>query len=381
MRKQLHYLVVLTVFLVLAGCTLPRGASPTAPPYAVFTQAHQTVQVELTRLAPTQGSPSVPSTETPVATSTLTPTLTLPPPPPPATITPTQVPCNLATFISDVTIPDNTEMTQGQAFTKTWRIKNVGTCTWNSAYQLVFDSSAAMGGPASKPLTTGTVSPGQMLDVSVDLIAPSTLGTHTGNWKFRDPGGVIFGTTTGGPIWVKIKVVVSSSGFDLHTQAPSAEWISCGSPCMGGTVLTFGGPDNDANGFVMYKNGALLENGSSPVKVLETHPMWVDDGVISGLYPAYNVQAGEHFKAKIGFLAKSDGTCGAGNAVFQVNYKEGGTLHPLGSWTDSCDGNLISINIDLSSIAGHTVQFALVVLANGSSSQDWAVWVNPGVGP
>jgi len=42
-----------------------------------------------------------------------------------------------------------------------------------------------------------------------------------------------------------------------------------------------------------------------------------------------------------------------------------------------CDGTLTTVDIDLSSLAGHTVQFALVVLANGSSSQDWAVLANP----
>jgi len=53
----------------------------------------------------------------------------------------------------------------------------------------------------------------------------------------------------------------------------------------------------------------------------------VDNGVITGRYPAYTVVAGEHFTAKIGFLAKSDGTCGTGNVKFQLNYKESGVLN------------------------------------------------------
>jgi hypothetical protein len=109
------------------------------------------------------------------------------------------------------------------------------------------------------------------------------------------------------------------------------------------------------------------------------HPQWVDNGVITGLYPAYTVVSGEHFTAKIGFLAKNDGTCGTGDAKFQLNYKESGVLKPLGEWTDTCDGTLKSIDFNLSSIAGKTVQFALAVMANGSAGQDWAVWVNPQV--
>jgi hypothetical protein len=62
-----------------------------------------------------------------------------------------------------------------------------------------------------------------------------------------------------------------------------------------------------------------------------------------------------------------------------LNYKESGVLKPLGEWTDTCDGSLKNVDVDLSSIAGKTVQFALAVLANGSAGQDWAIWVSPEV--
>ena len=86
---------------------------------------------------------------------------------------------------------------------------------------------------------------------------------------------------------------------------------------------------------------------------------------------------GEHFKAKIGFLAEADGTCGTGNVKFQLNYKEAGVLNPLGEWTKTCDGTLKDIDVNLTSIAGKNVQFALAVLANGVADQDWAVWIRP----
>jgi hypothetical protein len=100
---------------------------------------------------------------------------------------------------------------------------------------------------------------------------------------------------------------------------------------------------------------------------------------MSGIYPPYTVTAGEHFKGRLGFLAFPDGSCGVGNAVFQFNYKESGTIHALGTWTHSCDGTMVNVDVDISSLAGHTVQFTLAVLANGSASQDWAVWVSPRV--
>ncbi len=55
---------------------------------------------------------------------TATPTRT----PGPATVPPSS--CDKAQFVSDVTIPDGTVMSPGQKFTKTWSLKNVGTCAW-----------------------------------------------------------------------------------------------------------------------------------------------------------------------------------------------------------------------------------------------------------
>ena len=48
----------------------------------------------------------------------------------------------------------------------------------------------------------------------------------------------------------------------------------------------------------------------------------------------------------------------------------------LGQWTETCDGALKDIDVDLSSIAGRTVQFVLAVVANGSATQDQALWVS-----
>jgi hypothetical protein len=272
-----------------------------------------------------------------------------------------------------VTIPDGTTYAPGASFTKTWRLKNAGTCSW-SGYSLVFDSGDQMNG--SSPTAIGAVSPGQEVDISVTLTAPASGGSYRGYWRIRNASGVlipVLGGTQGKSFFVDIKVAVSSSGLDLHTRAKDAAWVGSAGP------ITFGGPDTDANGFAMYKNSQKLEDGSTPAKILEVHPQWVNDGILTGLYPAYTVVAGEHFKSQVGFLALGDGTCGTGNAKFQLNYKESGVIKPLGEWAETCDGSLRNIDVDLSTIGGKNVQFALAVLANGSAGQDWAVWVSPRV--
>ena len=64
-----------------------------------------------------------------------------------------------------------------------------------------------MGGPASKQLTSGTVSPGQTVDISVDLKSPSSAGEYRGNWQIRSDKGIVFGVGAGDvAFYLEIKV-------------------------------------------------------------------------------------------------------------------------------------------------------------------------------
>lgn len=352
------------LILIFSACNLPSNAQGPDNTGAVLTAAAQTVEANLTQAA-LQNQPA----NTPISTNTPIPTSTLAVPvntQPVATITQA---CDQVNFIKDVSVPDGTIFAQNETFTKTWRVQNVGSCTW-SGYSLVFDSGDSMGGPATSPI--GTVASGQEVDLSVDLKAPGSDGKYRGYWRIKNSAGVLIPVQNGyqgKSFYVDIKVATTSAGFDFYTRASAAEWRS------GAGLLTFGGPNNDPNGFAMYQDGKTLEDGSSSNKVLEMHPEWVNDGVIKGLYPAYTVVAGEHFIATIGFLS----SCGVGDVKFQLKYKESGTLHSLDSWTDTCDGHLKNVNVNLNSIAGKHVQFELAVLANGSSTQDWAVWIKPRV--
>ena len=364
MFKAFRILSFVSVFvLILAACNLPSG-TPTQEPNMVFTAAALTVQAQSTQLAPfsTPTIPPAPPTNTLAVPTVAVPTVT-------RVISPTPA-CDQALFVKDVTIPDGTVVAPGSTFKKTWRLRNIGTCTW-SGYTLVFDNGEAMS-PVIDPI--GTVAPGQEVDVSVTFTAPTTTNSYRSYWRVRNSSGVLIPVSFGSDgksFYVEIKVANVSSGFDFHTQASLATWIS------GAGNLTFGGPDTDTNGFAMHKNGQKLEDGSTHTKTLETHPQWVNDGVITGRFPAYTVVSGEHFTAKIGFLALGDGTCGTGSAKFQLNYREAGVLKSLSEWTESCDGALKAVDVNLSSLSGKTVEFVLAVLANGSASQDWAIWVAP----
>jgi hypothetical protein len=207
------------LFLAALACG-PRAA---ATPDAFATSAAATVAAQLSQVA------VVSPTDTP--TSTPVPPTSTPAP----TATPTEAPCtNNSAFVADVTIPDDTSMTPGQSFDKTWRLRNTGTCTWTIEYDVVFVDGNIMGGPASKPLV-GSVAPGSTVDVTLGLTAPATNGTFRGNWRLRNDGGVLFGVTfyvqiivgptpTPAPQVHKADTITvnSSFHFDLDAGDPAA---------------------------------------------------------------------------------------------------------------------------------------------------------------
>ncbi|MGA1869572.1 MAG: NBR1-Ig-like domain-containing protein [bacterium] len=115
----------------------------------------------------------------------------------------------------DITIPDGTELLPGQSFTKTWRIKNTGTTTWESGYKWVFVSGSKMQGPNS--VTVSGVEPGGTIDVNVDLVAPNAAGIYKGNWRMQNSSGAYFGDQC----WVEISV--KQNALVVNPNLPSAQ--------------------------------------------------------------------------------------------------------------------------------------------------------------
>jgi hypothetical protein len=130
---------------------------------------------------------------------------------PEATLEPTpeiEICTDRAEFITDVTVPDGADFTPGQAFIKTWRLRNSGTCTWTSFYDLIFDHGDAMSGPSSHALPA-LVHPGATVDLSVNLVAPGAEGGYKGYWLLRNSEGVLFGIGVSANVafWVEIEVL------------------------------------------------------------------------------------------------------------------------------------------------------------------------------
>ncbi len=96
--------------------------------------------------------------------------------------TPAAGECDQAAFIKDVTIPDGMKMAPGEKFTKTWRVKNTGSCAWTSDYYIWFLGENQMGGSTTYPITSSTVMPGSEVDISIELTAPQSPGEYRGVW-------------------------------------------------------------------------------------------------------------------------------------------------------------------------------------------------------
>lgn len=121
----------------------------------------------------------------------------------------------------DVTIPDDTRMSPGTYFSKTWRLVNAGTCTWDRGYAVVWFSGDDLGVTRVQNIN-GIVPPGQSIDVTVDMQSPQMPGVYQSNWKLRNNQGAFFGIGPGGtaPFWVRIVVVSDTTETPEATQQP-----------------------------------------------------------------------------------------------------------------------------------------------------------------
>ncbi len=216
MRKYSYILAGIAIIAAIMACNLPSSQPSQPDPGAVMTAAALTVQAQLPQSTATSAGPAATAT----FTSVPFPTLPLPTLPPPATATSN---CDNAQFVKDVTYPDGTVVTAGDNFTKTWRLKNIGSCSWTPSYALVFISGDSMNGPAVQALT-GNINSGQTVDVSVGLTAPSSNGTYTGNWGLRNASGVIFAH-----FYVQIKVGGGGGPFAvIHVTYTFSTWSDSG---------------------------------------------------------------------------------------------------------------------------------------------------------
>jgi hypothetical protein len=249
------------------------------------------------------------------------------------------------------------------------------------------------------------VAPGESVDLSIDLTAPAIEGRYKGVWILEDSRGNRFGlgSSSNGEIWVQIRSVIAPTSVvtetieplatqtlaptetsaptaiplfqsdavnDLAAQSCSAAWTSNTGP------LTCPGSAGDANAPAVITSSLALEDGTTPEQSSIAVIPGTANGFVTGIYPEYTVQAGDHFRALAGCESNSNGC----SVLFRVRYQEGSNeIVDLWAAAEFFDGQYTTVDIDLSPMAGKTIKLILDVKSLNSGLTDKALWVGPGI--
>jgi hypothetical protein len=225
---------LLTILTVLLTASITGCVTEVEPTLPAATAVQVTLNFMLTQVAiqtkPSETpepsftptiSPEPPPTETPTEIATVQFVTKTPDPNRPTSEGPTPTldatmiltrtlttKCYAAYFVGDVTIPDLTELKPGLEFTKVWDVRNIGTCTWDRGFKLVFRYGAHMSGPDYIKFPS-IVAPNGHIFLQATMYAPSKAGKYEGQWYFQATDGTRFGLGENGefPLLVRIRVV------------------------------------------------------------------------------------------------------------------------------------------------------------------------------
>lgn len=384
----------IVVLLIISACV------PPTPPGDPIEQAMQTLEAQATQdyyatsiaqlstLQATQSgtiapdptninqppTQSVPTAVITVPANTAMPPTSVPPTATPVPPTPTPRPCLQITFVSDLSIPDGTKLNAGSAFTKTWRLQNSGSCKWDKGFDIVFVKGNQLGANAVYDLPQ-EVSPGQAIDISINMVAPSVNGKYNSEWMLKSSGGVTFGSGSDskGTFWVRMESINGQGVFyNFAESVCSAKWTN-------GLRQSLSCPGNEKDdvkkGYALSKGKPTREDGGTENEIgLVTRPNDAADGYVQGVYPAVTIKDGDKFRATIQCEAGSTGC----DIKFEVYYTiEGQKTTSLGTWHEVFDNNWTNVDIDLSFLAGKQVVFNLVVWNEGSTQNNRGLWLFP----
>ncbi|HEX8990159.1 MAG TPA: NBR1-Ig-like domain-containing protein [Anaerolineales bacterium] len=224
MKKAIVFLS-LSLIVLVSACQAPATPTATVAPSPIA--------------APATNTPAAPAAPppTPTVTSASAPTAAAPTVAP--TVAPTAAgPCtNAASFVADVTIPDYSHFDPHEAFTKTWRVKNAGTCAWTAAYEAVYSRGDVLGVDGTVPIPLSQTAPGATLDISVNMAAPGSDGKYQVVYQLVDGSGKAMPIDAGDSLWAIITV-----GKSVASAPPTATAsASGGTSSSGGTGTSTSG--------------------------------------------------------------------------------------------------------------------------------------------
>ncbi len=385
MKAQKFLLSIsIAALLIFSACQpQPNTATPTDPLDSVRTEVARTVEALTTEIVATDQAAQtqtavyfVPSPVPPTPEPSPAPTLGLPTDPAVPTAAPMQTTtpsgsCDQAAFI-DETIPDGSQFPPGTIFNKTWTLRNAGFCTWNADYDVVFSSGNRMNAPEVIPLTQGTVTPGSNITITIPFTSPLEGGSYRADFKLRNADGVLFSfKDPSQTFWVEIQVMTGK--IDLVAMACSIRWSNASNdlPCPG--------LPSDTRGFVYTDFAPVLETGATDNEpALWLGVQQIQDGILRGTLPVMLIPENAKFSTVLG-CAKDQESC---DVTLRLSYQEGNNSPvEIAHWQKVHDGNLLTINQDLSVLSGKSVRIILQLEANGSPQGDLIHLLAPIIAP
>jgi len=382
MMKKVKLLSLITglvvISLLMASCETIMPEEPSQETIeTVAAETQMAAQTETAVIEVEQKAEQLAQTETAIAEMEDEPVASPEPTPSPTDkpTDPVEEVCNRAVLVKDITIEDSTILNPRQIFTKIWQFENIGNCTWSTEYQVAFYSGNQMGAPSTINLQQA-VEPGETVDISIDMIAPSSPGTYTGYWMLVSDTGEEFGVgdDASTPFWVRIRVTEEDEivVYNLAENYCQASWrssvvdpIQCPSE------------ENVEEGFVQAIDSPQLEDGNVYNQpAILTYPDFGESGYMVGRYPPLQIEEGDSFRATIGCLHNA-ASC---NVNYTLRVLEPGVgFHTLGMWHEVYDGLIYPIDVDLSEFAGMEVELTLSAIAVDDTLDNYALWIAPRV--
>lgn len=104
------------------------------------------------------------------------------------------------TFVTDITIPDGTEVEPNATMDKRWEVENSGNCNWQENYRMRLVAGTDLGAQTEQALYPARS--GSRAVLRVVFKAPADPGTYRSAWQAVNPKGDPFGD----PFYIVITV-------------------------------------------------------------------------------------------------------------------------------------------------------------------------------
>jgi hypothetical protein len=160
-----------------------------------------------------------------------------------------------------VSVVNATVLPPDVGFAAEWLVKNVGTCTWTTAYSIVYSGGEQMGAASMKNLP-GEIPPNQSSLISVDMVSPSVNGSYQGEWILQNASGDSFGLGADGSTAFQVSIDVSDGVVVAGDPGAISPGSQTEQPAVGGGPGSNVDTDDDglddatedwlANAFVPY---------------------------------------------------------------------------------------------------------------------------------